>query len=179
MYIYIIAAALAVFATVLTILYFINEKQKSAKIAELDDEKWQVMLAYTKSKSRYAAKIDYLNNLLPKLDKLQRQDFKTRIQTEREKAVKEFVCKIKKQIREVVFIQKDEILDWDNLINENEKEYFKKMKIRKIHTKRIDYTKIINICLTCDAEKCNGECAKIKEATKEFFKNRPKTKKRR
>lgn len=51
------------------------------------------------------------------------------------------------------------------------------MKERKTYTKHINYTKIINMCLTCDAKKCNGECAKIKEATKEFFKNRPKTKK--
>lgn len=51
------------------------------------------------------------------------------------------------------------------------------MKDRKIYTKRIDYTNIINMCLTCDAEKCNGECAKIKEATKEFVQSRPKTKK--
>lgn len=177
MYIYIIAAVLAVFATILTILYFINDKQKSVKIAELDNEKWDAMLAYTKSKSRYAAKIDQLNELLPKLEKLQRQSFKERIQKEREKSIKDFANKIKKQIREVFFIQKDEILNWDTLINENQKEYLKKMKERKIYTKHINYTEIINMCLTCDAKKCNGECAKIKEATKEFFKNRPKTKK--
>lgn len=177
MYIYIIAAVLAVFATILTILFFINDKQKSAKISELDNEKWDAMLAYTKSKSRYAAKIDHLNELLPKLEKLQKQSFKERIQNEKAKSIKDFANKIKKQIREVFFIQKDEILNWDILINENQKEYFKEMKERKIYTKRINYTDIINMCLNCDAKKCNGECAKIKEATKEFFKNRPKIKK--
>lgn len=177
MYIYIIAAVLAVFATILIILFFINDKQKSAKIAKLENEKWDAMLAYTKIKSRYAAKIDHLNEILPKLEKLQRQSLKERIQKEREKIIKDFANKVKQQIREVFFIQKEEILNWDNLINENQKEYLKKMKERKTYTKHINYTEIINMCLTCDAKKCNGECAKIKEATKEFFKNRPKTKK--
>ena len=178
MYIYIIAAVLAVFATILTILFFINDKQKSAKISELDNEKWDAMLAYTKSKSRYAAKIDHLNEILPKLEKLQRQSLKERIQKEREKIIKDFANKVKQQIREVFFIQKEEILNWDNLIYETQKEYLKKMKERKTYTKHINYTEIINMCLMCDAKKCKGECAKIKEATKEFFQNRPKTKKR-
>ena len=172
MYIYIIAAVLAVFATILIILFFINDKQKSAKIA-----KWDAMLAYTKSKSRYAAKIDHLNELFPKLEKLQRQSFKERIQKEREKSIKDFSKEIKHKIREFCFIQTDEILKCYNLIYKIEKEYLKKMKERKIYTKHINYTKIINMCLTCDAKKCNGECTKIKEATKEFFQNRPKTKK--
>lgn len=177
MYIYIIASVLAVFVTILTILFFINDKQKSAKIAELENEKWDAMLAYTKSKSRYAAKIDHLNELLPKLEKLQRQSFKERIQKEREKSINDFAKDIKHQIREFCFIKTDEFLNCYNLIYKIQKEYLKKMKERKTYTKHINYTQIINMCLTCDAKKCNGECLKIKEAEKEFFKNRPKIKK--
>lgn len=177
MLIYIIAADLAVFATILIILFFINDKQKSAKIAKIDNEKWDAMLAYTKSKSRYAAKIDHLNKLLPKLEKLQRQSFKERIQKEREKSINDFAKEIKHQIREFCFIQTDKILNYYNLIYKIQKEYLKKMKERKTYTKHINYTKIINMCLTCDAKQCSGECAKIKEAGKEFFKNRPKIKK--
>lgn len=170
MYIYMIAAVLAVFATILTILFFVNDKKKTAKIAELDNEKWRVMLACIKSKSRYVAKIDHLNELLPKLDKVQQQSFKKRIQNELQKAIKNY-CKNYElfkisQIYGVSPLQREIFT----------KNYLKKMKDRKIYTKRIDYAKIINICLTCDAEKCNGECEKIKEATKEFFQNRPKTK---
>lgn len=51
------------------------------------------------------------------------------------------------------------------------------MKERKVYKKHINYTEIINMCLNCDAKKCNGECAKIKAAAKQFFKNRPKIKK--
>lgn len=181
MYIYIIAAVLAVFVTILIILFFINDKQKSAKIDELNKAKWDNFrdnfIAYARMKSQYSAKIDHLNELLPKLDKLQKQSLKKRIQNEKEKSIKDFANKIKKQIREVFFIQKDEILNWDSLIDKNQKEYLKEMKERKIYTKHINYKDIINICLTCDDKKCNGECTKIKEATKEFFKNRPKIKK--
>lgn len=167
MYIYIIAAVLAVFATSLTILFFVNDKKKSAKITELDDEKWQIMLAYTKCRARYAAKINHLNNLLPKLDKLQRQSFKNRIQSESKKNINLYEFNRQKAMLDGVDFRK------------LKKEYLKKMEHRKIHSKRIDYTKIINICLTCDKEKCNGDCAEIKKATKEFFRTRPKTKKKR
>lgn len=171
MYIYIIAVFLAVFATILIILYFANDKKKSAKIARLDDDKWQIMIAYTKTRARYQEKIAHLNNLLAELGKMQQQSFKKRIQNERQKETKTF-CK------NYNLFKKNQTYGVSPLQNEIFlKEYLKKMEHRKIHTKRIDYTKIITMCLTCDKEKCNGDCEDIKKATKEFFKNRSKIKK--